>query len=250
MINYELEFYESKDYQSFDESLPENWNMKYEDMDKIIKRFLPEAKTFLDIGCGRGRAMRRFARLGYSVYGIEPSHKAISENVFRDLTVQQGYFPERKPDIKMDVINLEQVLSHCEFDQWEHMLNEANKLLNDDGIIVIEDPNDGNPLQKVLGKEYNKHWEEEDHRTVTMPHMRELLEGLLNFEVLHATCTYPTEFFLMMGFDTSEEKTRQYCHKLRYKLLKSMGYELRTKLREMYAGLGIGRSYRFYVKKK
>lgn len=48
-------------------------------VDGLIRKHVPEASSMLELGCGTGRYTREFARLGYSVHGVDLSEEMIDE---------------------------------------------------------------------------------------------------------------------------------------------------------------------------
>jgi SAM-dependent methyltransferase len=47
-------------------------------VDGLIRRFHPRAVSLIDLGCGTGRHAREFARLGYTVTGVDRSEQMIA----------------------------------------------------------------------------------------------------------------------------------------------------------------------------
>ncbi len=45
----------------------------------LIKKYSPEAKTILDLGCGTGRHDELFIKHGFSVWGVDISEKMLEE---------------------------------------------------------------------------------------------------------------------------------------------------------------------------
>ncbi|MDR1874825.1 MAG: class I SAM-dependent methyltransferase [Synergistaceae bacterium] len=64
---YDL-LYQDKDYEG---------EARY--VDTLIKKYLPAAHSMLEFGCGTGRYTREFARLGYSVHGVDFSENMLAE---------------------------------------------------------------------------------------------------------------------------------------------------------------------------
>lgn len=48
-------------------------------VDGLIKKYVPEPSSMLELGCGTGRYTREFARLGYAVHGVDLSAEMIDE---------------------------------------------------------------------------------------------------------------------------------------------------------------------------
>jgi SAM-dependent methyltransferase len=48
-------------------------------VDSLVRRFAPDARTMLELGCGTGRYSSAFARLGYRVHGVDLSGEMLAE---------------------------------------------------------------------------------------------------------------------------------------------------------------------------
>jgi 2-polyprenyl-3-methyl-5-hydroxy-6-metoxy-1,4-benzoquinol methylase len=96
----------------------------------------------LEIGCGRGDFLRLARSAGFVCAGVEPSSTAVSESRRSGLDVHEGsleVLPAAIRESRWDVVFLSHVFEH---------LNEPRKaayslrdLLTDDGIVVLEVPN-------------------------------------------------------------------------------------------------------------
>lgn len=175
--NEELrEYYEKKYYQedlsshaqSYSEEEVKYFTNKIKQKEFIIGQALKtkEASSLLDIGCGEGFALNYFKNNGwdvtgvdYSVSGLKQHHPHLVEdliqgNIFEIIQklVQQGS--------RYDVVWLDNVLEHV-IDP-ENMLELCSQLSKDNGVLVIEVPNDYSDLQEELissGRIHNKYWE-------------------------------------------------------------------------------------------
>ena len=95
----------------------------------------------LDVGCATGEFLARMKEYGWQVQGVELSPTA-SETARRkyDLDVFTGDLAQaRFPDRHFDVVTLWDVLEHLHDPLAE--LAEINRILKDDGLLVIELPN-------------------------------------------------------------------------------------------------------------
>jgi len=253
-IDYKHQYYEQikPDYKAFDEGIPEYWSMKYLDRWATILELLPADKVIdisvLDVGCGLGRACKHFNGYGAECLGVEPAEYAAGVARDRGIAVINDYFEDAEIEGEFDVIHIEQVLSHTPIVQ--PVLNKAYKLLKPGGVLVVEEPNDGNQLQKCLEGTYGKYWITEDHANYfNFRSMEELLEKT-GFKVEVKSCTYPMEFFALMGFKyIGNETIGKMVHGLRYKLLEGMGRDARERLLRYYAKQGLGRDFVLFAKK-
>jgi SAM-dependent methyltransferase len=251
-IDYTTEFYTKikPNYLSFEENLPEYWDMKYRDrwlqISEIVKR---KDIKILDVGCGVGRAMWHFKQYGAEVIGVEPGDWAVEHSRLEEDEIVHGDFLLVDIKDKFDVVYFEQVLSHMP--DYRQALVKARGLLKDDGILVIEEPNDYNPLQMVIAQERGIYWITNDHcNYFSHAGISQVLE-LLGCDVVYRSCTWPMELFYLQGIAyLGDEELGKYVHKLRYNILSKLSYEMRCKLKEGFARLNMGRDLFVIAKKK
>ena len=168
---------------------------------------------------------------------------------------------------KYDVINLFDVLEHVH--NPSELLKKCHRLLKSGGIIVIEVPNDYNPLQKIVQKslkkeEYwltiltkgrNYHWASKiDHVNYFNFFSLKRLLTKLRFKVVYQQSTFPLELFLLMGDDyLKNEKIGKKIHQKRINLEMNLMAEkngrIKKELYEKFAEIGIGRTSIIYAKK-
>lgn len=97
--------------------------------------------SLLDIGCGTGLFLKTASDYGYNVEGIDVSQNALT---FAKKSFNLNVSDEKIEDLieknrKYDLITLWHVLEH--FTNPKEELNKIKKLLNPDGILLIEVPN-------------------------------------------------------------------------------------------------------------
>ena len=113
-----------------------------------------ENKSMLDIGCGEGFTLKFFKDKNWFVKGIDYSDfgcKKFNPDCVNDLLIGDIFeqiLPLINDKVKFDVVWLDNVLEHV-LDPL-HLLNECKKLLNDNGVLIIEVPNDFSILQQQL----------------------------------------------------------------------------------------------------
>jgi len=106
----------------------------------------------LDIGCGAGNFLVNVKKLGYDVYGIDPSPIAVRvakdqglKNVYQGI-LEAGQFEKSF----FDIITM--------FHVFEHIINprdtisEIKKILKPDGLLIISVPNFSSLGSKIFGK--------------------------------------------------------------------------------------------------
>ena len=110
--------------------------------------------SLLDIGCGEGFCMKYFMDMGwdvtgcdYSEYGIKTHNPACSNNILVGNIYDKIEALIAKSQ-KFDVIWLDNVLEHV-LDPLG-LLIQCRKLSKENGILIIEVPNDFSALQRFL----------------------------------------------------------------------------------------------------
>jgi 2-polyprenyl-3-methyl-5-hydroxy-6-metoxy-1,4-benzoquinol methylase len=106
---------------------------------KILR--LMDSGRILDIGCGRGRMLDEFKRRGWETFGTELSEQAAGAareefglNV-RSIPLEDWGFEDKF----FDAITLWHVLEHLP--DPRATLREVNRILKDDGLLVVSTPN-------------------------------------------------------------------------------------------------------------
>lgn len=119
-----------------------------------IPKFKPGGRL-LDIGCGSGKSLALFKKLGWEVFGIETDKNAVNFARERGLkNVILGSFEKIKdyPDSFFDVIRLYHVLEHLPDPSF--CLKLIHKKLKRGGKVIVGVPN----LDSFAGKLFGKYW--------------------------------------------------------------------------------------------
>jgi len=158
-------------------------NEQLDIISRIIKKYNPTVKTFLDLGCGDGF-------LGHFIYKLYPnsqgifvdiSEKMINKAKLKDLENKSDFFVENfsNPNWfetinnKFDLIISGFSIHHIENDQKKRLYNDIYKLLNPNGIFLnlehVSSPTKGlkelfNDLFYDGMMDYQKHIGEEKTR--------------------------------------------------------------------------------------
>ncbi len=93
--------------------------------------------------------------------GVEPGEFACKNSRLKEHEQICAYFMDAEINRQFDVVHIEQVLSHMP-DAKDNLL-KAKSLLKPGGVMVVEEPNDGNPLQDILEGYRGKYWVCKDH---------------------------------------------------------------------------------------
>lgn len=114
---------------------------------------LPRGKI-LDVGCGSGIFLRQLKEKGWQTYGVEISPIAARRAQTLGLEVFTGELHQAKFSINyFDVILMKHVLEHL--NDPLRTLEEARRILKDEGVLIISVPN----VQSVEARVFGKYWE-------------------------------------------------------------------------------------------
>jgi SAM-dependent methyltransferase len=217
---YDGEFYENErsDYFIRMEEDKEWWMLRYRHYFELLEAHTP-GRRILDIGSGPGYFLEAGAGRGWQALGFEPSRLACDYTRARGLDVVHGFFSaENARGLQLfDVISLSMVLEHVR--DPIGLIEEARRLLNPGGLLLLISPNDFNPLQMTLWKTFGFRpwWVNPKHHL----NYFDLGSGCRfmsarRFEILHQETSFPLETFLIAGrnYIANPEIGRE-CHKER-----------------------------------
>jgi len=129
--------------------------------------------ALLEIGCGEGFTLDYYHRKGWSVLGVDFSDFGLKINHphLKSYLIQGDIFDEVQKLVlsgqKYDLVWMDNILEHV-IDPV-HLIQQCSRLTSEEGVLVIEVPNDYSDFQlKLLGAEkiISKYWEAyPDHLT-------------------------------------------------------------------------------------
>jgi 2-polyprenyl-3-methyl-5-hydroxy-6-metoxy-1,4-benzoquinol methylase len=249
--------YSTEELEQFYENVYSESTPSYLWFEKVhnIKKW-KEAGTVLDIGCWEGTQLEFFMKEGWRCTGIELNKRAASIAESKGIEVHQmsirqffGTFAGRK----WDVINIAYLLEHIP--EPAPFLIQIKGHLNEDGIIIVEVPNEFNPFQGAYLQKHRilPYW-------IALPdHLNYFdktgLENILKqagLTVIHGESSFPMEMFLLMGDNYLEDDS---IGKRSFQKVVEMERALREYdpglVSRLYSALhtcGIGRSNIVYAK--
>lgn len=227
---------------------------KYYAASEVSSGALTNGKTFLDIGAGEGWALKYFTDKGWDCIGLDFSEHGCSQNnpdQIKNLLVgdiEMNLSSLYKEDKKFDFILIDNVLEHVR-DPLK-ALSDIKSIISDDGVLVVEVPNDFSVAQEHLydeGYVSSKFWLAfPDHLSYFNKSGLKCLAESAGWSVGKTLTAYPIDFNLF-NVNTNYIETRDVgksCHHSRVaieNLFHSISVEKANKLYEAMADLGVGR---------
>lgn len=218
-------------------------------------------KNLYDIGFGYAQALSYFQKLGMHCSGIEPSDEGVqyAKSIGLDNVKLAGIEDDSsyKTQEKQDLVLLINVLEHLRT-PFDTLVNVRKHLIAENGVLVIDVPNEFNDFQSVGNREYelNEWWitPPKHINYFTRQSLTHLLD-LAGFEVFYYEASFPIEMFLLFGDQYVGNSTLgSECHKKRVNfeyLMRKHGFE--SKLNQFYkllADIDLGRQITVYAKPK
>lgn len=267
---YKEDFYtERKESQINDSSLEvqmkdkyffdSRWNRIYDVCESILGNLYN--KKIYDIGFGFAQGLIFYKNKGLICSGMEPSNEAVEhakqkgiDNVFEgDIEGEKTY----QNNSKQDIVLLINVL--------EHLRNPANvlkqikhNLLKEEGILVIDVPNEFNAFQEVANTEFDlKEWWVSPPSHINYFTVKSLIDLLekIGFEIKVKESSFPMEMFLLFGeVYVGDSQIGSNCHEKRKnfeeRLIKNGHKEKLYQFYEKLAELELGRQITIYATPK
>lgn len=234
------------------------WRLVFDDRYDFFEQQLPVARRqILDIGCGPGFFLQRGAERGWSGCGVEPSRQAAEHA--RSIGVEVINASLEKAGLEeggsFDVVHMSEVLEHVS--DPLSFCRRAAALLKPGGVLCAVVPNDYNPLQEYLRREYghNPYWVAPPHHLnyFSSDSLQKLLLGS-GLSILKRSAMFPMEFFLAVGTNyVGNDEIGRRCHAKRKRFdiaLASSGLQaFRREMYEMMARHDIGREVIIFATK-
>lgn len=128
-----------------------NKNYKHHlDIEEDVLSFIEDQNrelTILDLGCGVGKLSRTLSRMGHRVIGLDGDKGLIEKAIGKGGNVVYHHsFVSR--DLPFDSESFDLVISRSFMQYVEHksVINECNRILKDEGIVIFIENLQGNPF--------------------------------------------------------------------------------------------------------
>jgi len=153
-----------------------------------------ERLEILDLGCGRGEALKLLTERGFAARGVDASERMVSHCREQGLTAETGdlfaVLSARRESSLGGVVSFH-VIEHLPPAQLDRLVRLAWRALAPGGVLILETPN---PLSLVAGG--RNFWLDPTHLRPVHPRALELLYRLAGFE--------PVEILELRPFPVAE----------------------------------------------
>jgi 2-polyprenyl-3-methyl-5-hydroxy-6-metoxy-1,4-benzoquinol methylase len=138
----------------FYKALEEKFRGNKKNIKDKLKIYLPilnlidKNKKIIDIGCGRGEFLELLKENGYkNLTGIDTNKEMLNEIKYKEIQIftDDGIeFLKKQPFKSAGVISSFHMIEHIEFEKVLTLIKEAFRVLDDNGILILETPNPEN----------------------------------------------------------------------------------------------------------
>ncbi len=144
----------SKNYLDFENRFRGNYDSvcnQFSSYDELINLIIKDVKDpkFIDIGCGRGEWLDRWTNKVSNCIGIECNSSMVELCRSRGLNVLEGDAIRSLKEFKnssISVITIFHMIEHLEHENLIEILEECDRILRPDGILILETPSIDNIL--------------------------------------------------------------------------------------------------------
>lgn len=234
-----------------DEKERYHFERQYREVFSFIKKnFNRKDVSVLDVGCGSGNFLRALKKEGFSVLcGTELDPRLFVEGV----NILTGDFLELNIKDHFDFIMFNNVLEHVA--EPENFIKKAKTLLNENGVIRVQVPNDLCYSQfratEIVGKGHYYFYSPFEHLNYFNFSTLKLFLEALGLETIDQTTSFPMDLFLLLGLgDYTDETFGHASHMRRVEFEYNMGDEFLSDFYEKLSEIGFGRVVIQYARKK
>jgi len=209
-------------------------------------------ESLIDLGCGYGHFLK-YVKDSTSIKklkGVEPFPEFLeyveAQKIEGEISTLEDFVSNSHESY--NIVTMINVLEHLR--NPKKVLTEINNnILNDDGLLLIQVPNDFNIIQKIAVKKNKCHdwwFTPPQHLSYFSPSSLENLLKACGFSEMISYCSFPIDMFLLMGTDyIKDPKLGRDAHLKRLSFEKSFlefdGVDELKKIYHSFAKAEIGR---------
>ena len=140
--------------QEFYKALEERFRGSKENVKKKLTAYKPiiekldKNKKIIDIGCGRGEFLEFLYENGFkNICGVDINEEMTKEIKYKDIIIyiEDGVkFLKKQPAKSVGLISSFHMVEHIDFEKVIELIKESFRILDDEGILIIETPNPEN----------------------------------------------------------------------------------------------------------
>ena len=115
----------------------DSYYLTYQAKMKLVQDYVhdvPKSWTMLDAGCGEGVLTEQLRKDGYNITGLDLNYAS-------DIVIQGDITKMPFPDNHFDMVLCLDTIEHLHYSDQEKAIEELNRVLKQDGILVISIPN-------------------------------------------------------------------------------------------------------------
>ena len=203
--------------------------------------------NLVDLGCGYGHFLKYLKDNSNMnrLLGIEPFPEfldyVLSQNINGKVSTLEQF--ANTSTEKFDIVTMVNVLEHLRHP--ENVIEDiSNNLLTENGILLLQVPNDFNMMQKVAVEKNNcKEWWfcPPQHLSYFSPTSLENLLKAYGFNSVKTYCSFPIDMFLLMDIDyINNPKLGRDAHLKRLSFEKSIkDYGNQSNLEKVFRGFAL-----------
>ena len=168
------------------EALEDAFRGTFHDIKERLRVYLPDIEAaarsgrVIDVGTGRGEWLELLSEAGIDAYGIETNAMAVERCQQRDLKVVHAdalVHLAGLPDASVAAVTGFHLAEHLEFDVLVELIDQAARVLEPGGLLLLESPN---PMNLAVGAAF--FYVDPTHKRPLHPRLLEFLLSARGFD--------------------------------------------------------------------
>ncbi len=151
LVDLNIQKYNNNDWCNIYFSKKEEIKKRADKYITILKKYQKYGNV-LDVGCSYGFILEVFLKSGYNAEGIDISYQVVKYLTKKNIPVIKGNFTSYKFRKKYNCILFLDSIEH--FENPLQIINRAKKILEKDGMIIIQTPNINSIMSLLCGKKW------------------------------------------------------------------------------------------------